>query len=331
MKHYIFVDYATQAYSALVLALILLFHNHTVPHWALLSGTHILGLVLIHGLILWQAKDRSSKPLDLLRHYYPILLYTAFFCETSHLNRMFFNDYLDPMFIRWDQALFGCQPGVVFMRKLPWLMASELFYAAYFSYYLMIGGTGLALLLRNRQQFLHFVSVVSFVFYICYLIYIFVPVIGPQVLIGEVPPDCVLPDALQGLVIQNASPDVVKSGPFFQLMAWIYQVFESPGAAFPSSHVAVALCTVCFSFRYLRRVRYYHLGLAVMLCLATVYCHYHYGVDVLGGVIAAAILVPAGNALYWKSESRRKGESASPKSEGNPKSEIQKISPRTPC
>ena len=34
-------------------------------------------------------------------------------------------------------------------------------------------------------------------------------------------------------------------------------VFEAPGAGFPSSHVAVALCTVYFSFRYLRPIRYW--------------------------------------------------------------------------
>jgi membrane-associated phospholipid phosphatase len=299
VKHYIFVDYATQVYSALVLLLILLFHNHTVPHWALLSGAHVLGLVLVHGIIQWQARSRGNKALDLLRHYYPILLYTGFFCETGHLNRMFFKDYLDPMVIRWDQALFGCQPGVIFMNKLPWLAVSELFYAAYFSYYLMIGGTGLALLLRNRQQFLHFVSVVSFVFYLCYLVYIFLPVVGPQVLIGD-SQGYVLPASLQRLASEDAYPEGVSRGPFFQIMAWIYRVFESPGAAFPSSHVAVALCTVYFSFRYLRPIRFCHLGLAIILCLSTVYCHYHYGVDVLGGVITVAILVPLGNWLYGK-------------------------------
>ena len=68
-------------------------------------------------------------------------------------------------------------------------------------------------------------------------------------------------------------------------MLWVYRVFEAPGAALPSSHVAVALCTVFFSFRYLRRIRYVHLAVAVLLCLATVYCRYHYVVDVLAGLL----------------------------------------------
>ena len=64
--------------------------------------------------------------------------------------------------------------------------------------------------------------------------------------------------------------------------------------------MAVALCTVFFSFRYLRRIRYAHLAVAGLLCLSTVYCRYHYVVDVLTGLVAAAVLIPLGNGLYFK-------------------------------
>lgn len=299
MKHYTFVDYATQAYCALTGLLILFFHNQTVPHWLGLLSAHAAGLVLVHGLILAQARLRANKALDFLRHFYPVLLYTAFFCETGSLNRMFFPGYLDPMVIRWEQALFGCQPSVLFMHKLPWLPLSELFYAAYFSYYIMIAGVGLALFLRNRRQFFHYVSVVSFVFYVCYLIYIFVPVIGPRVLFREVA-GYSPPDDVQQLAVTDVYPDAIKVGVFYQIMAWIYRVFEAPGAALPSSHIAVAACTVFFSFRYLPRIRYPHLVVAILLCLSTIYCRYHYTVDVLLGLLAAALLIPTGNWLYFK-------------------------------
>ena len=90
-------------------------------------------------------------------------------------------------------------------------------------------------------------------------------------------------------------------------MAWIYQVFEAPGAAIPSSHVAIALCTVSFSFCYLRRIRYPHLLVAVLLCLATVYCRYHYLVDVLAGILTAVVLVPLGNWLYFRFDEEANG------------------------
>jgi membrane-associated phospholipid phosphatase len=303
VKHYTFVDYATQAYLALVALLILFFHNGTVPHWPWLLAGHCLAMALVHGLI--QARERypANRTLGFLGHFYPVLLFAPLFCETGRLNRMFFPHYLDALAIRCDQALFGWQPGAMLMAKLPWLPLSELLYAAYFSYYVMIGGVGLILFLRSRQQFFHYVSVVCFVFYICYLIYIVLPIVGPQVLSHEIPGYSLPPD-LEYLATDHAYPDAVKAGPFFQLMAWIYRVFEAPGAALPSSHVAIALCTVFFSFRYLRRIRFLHLATVVLLCFSTVYCHYHYGIDVLTGIVTAATLVPLGNWLYSRSVSR---------------------------
>jgi membrane-associated phospholipid phosphatase len=299
VKNYTFVDYATQAYLALVGLLILFFHNSTVPGWPRLLGAHAACLLLVHWLIQAHARRKPAPLLDFLRHFYPVLLYTALFVETGLLNRMFCQEYLDPMVAQWEQALFGCQPSVLFMQKLPWLAVSELFYASYFSYYVMIAGVGIALYLRSRRQFFHYLSVISFLFYVCYLIYIFLPVIGSRVFFHQVE-GYVLPDATQQLALTDAYPEAVQAGVFFRLMRWVYRVFEAPGAALPSSHVAVALCTVFFSFRYLRRIRYVHLAVALLLCLSTVYCRYHYALDVLAGLVTAAVLIPAGNWLYFK-------------------------------
>lgn len=299
LKNYTFVDYATQAYLALVALLILLFHNETVPHWQRLLGMHVAGLLVVHGLIQAYARFPKSRVLDFLRHFYPVLLYAAFFVETGSVNRMFFHDYLDPVVARWEQLLFGCQPSVLFMEKLPWLPVSELFYISYFSYYVMIGGVGIALFVSSRRKFFHYVSVVSFVFYVCYVIYIILPVIGSRAFFHQVE-GYVLPPETQQLAITDTYPVSVQAGLFFQIMKWVYRVFEAPGAALPSSHVAVALCTVYLSFRYLRPIRYAHLAVACLLCLATVYCRYHYVLDVLSGLVTAAVLVPLGNWLYCR-------------------------------
>jgi membrane-associated phospholipid phosphatase len=294
---YKFVDYATQGYTLLVGLLILLFHNATVPHWRWLFASHITILLIIHFVVRRYEAGRSGPVVDFLRHFYPVLLYAWFFSETGWLNRMFFHDYLDAVAIRLDQAVFGFQPAMLFMEKLPYLVVSELFYASYFSYYVMIAGVGFALYARNRSQFFHYVSVVSFVFYFCYAIYILLPIIGPRVFFHDLA-EYTLPDQLQRLAPVVSYPGAVKGGLFFRVMAFIYRVFEAPGAALPSSHVAIALCTVWFSFRYLRAIRYVHLVVALLLCLATVYCRYHYAVDVLTGVLTAALLVPLGNWLY---------------------------------
>jgi len=99
-------------------------------------------------------------------------------------------------------------------------------------------------------------------------------------------------------------PESVRRAVFFQLMGWVYRHFESAGAAFPSSHVTVAICTLYFSFLYLRPIRYVHLVATILLCVSTVYGRYHYVVDVVAGLALAAVLIPLGNRLYFKLENR---------------------------
>ncbi len=162
----------------------------------------------------------------------------------------------------------------------------------------MIAGVGLWLFLKDKNQFQHFISVVSFVFYCCFVVYIILPVVGPRIFYREVV-DVELPKELAHLVVP-VFPAAVQSGLFYKIMGIIYDCFEAPGAAFPSSHVAVALTTVYFSFKYLRQIRYPHLIVATLLCASTVYCRYHYLVDVIAGAITTIITVSIGNKLYFK-------------------------------
>jgi membrane-associated phospholipid phosphatase len=274
-----------------------LFHNRTVPGWPYVVTGHVVCLGLVHCLICLHARGRRGRGLDFLRHFYPVVLYTPFYRETGMLNQMFIVDYQDPWFIRLEEHLFGFQPSLRFMESLPCWPVSEVFYASYFSYYIMIAGIGLALFLRNRGQFFHYVAVNSFVFYVCYLTYIALPVMGPRVFFREID-GYSLPADVQTLVGSPSFPPVVQRGVFFHIMAFIYHNFEGPGAAFPSSHVAIALCTLAFSYRYLRRIRFLHTAIVILLCVSTIYCRYHYVVDVLGGALAGALLVPLGDWLY---------------------------------
>ena len=295
-RHYTFIDYATQGYIITVGVLVLLLHGTAVPNWPWLLLGHAVTVLGVHLLILGQARFTKNRVLDFLRNYYPILLYGVFYRETGDLNQMTTMGFLDPHFYRLEEMVFGGQPSVAFMDWLPYRWVSEIFYASYFSYYVMIGGIGLALFLRNREQFNHYLAVVSFVFYVCYLTYIFLPVVGPPLFHKTVHGYTLSPEfqPSESLVI----PAAIQTGMFFRLMEWIYENCEAPGAAFPSSHVAVALTTLYFSFRYLKPIRMIHLVVVVLLCLATVYCRYHFAVDVVAGMLTAIVLVPLGNYLY---------------------------------
>jgi membrane-associated phospholipid phosphatase len=300
-QNYTFVDRLTQAYGALVALIILLFHGGALPHWIPLLLTHVVGALVLHALICNPWRWASNPAFEILRHYYPIPLFVGFYTETETLNQLFYKGYLDIHFLRWEQRLFGMQPGLDWMARFPSTWFAEVLFAAYFSYYFMIAGMGLTLLLRDRKQFAHFMAIVSLVLYLCYLVYILLPVVGPRVLYPGVVDPAWVPDWPSN--VDPTPPDTVRRAMFFKLMEWIYEHFEKAGAAFPSSHVAVAVVTLYFSFRYLRVLRYPHLIAVMLLCVSTVYGRYHYLIDVFGGLLLAAVMIPMGNRLY-----RRYGE-----------------------
>lgn len=309
MKHYRLVDWATQGYLGVVALLILLFRNDTVPQWGVLILGHAVAMGLIHGLIRWHVRQPDNRVVGFFRAFYPMLLYTAFYRETELLNRLIVSDYLDPWFIHLEHRLFGFQPSLLFMEWLPQRWVAEIFYAAYFSYYIMIVGVGIALFVRGRDAFAHYLTVVSLVFYVCYLTYIFLPVCGPRVFYEDfVGID--LPPEIRALGVAHPFPETVRAGVFPSIIFLIYRHLEAAGAAFPSSHVAVAICTTWFSFLYLKRIRHVHAFVTVLLCISTVYCRYHYVVDVLAGALAAAVLIPLANSVYWRIERRLTGVDA---------------------
>ena len=299
MKHYRFIDYCTQAYLAVVALLILLFHGLQQPYWQALVATHVVVAVLVHVLIRVHAARPQSNLLDLFRHFYPIILYTPFYTETGLLNQMFVQGHLDGFFIGLEQRMFGFQPSIAFMDALPYLAVSELFYASYFLYYVMNVTVGLMLYCRDRRHFLHYVTLTSFIFYLCYLIYIFLPVVGSRVYTSEV----------LGFALQKEwdffplpYPEAVQAGVFFRIMKFIYANFEAHGAAFPSSHVAIAMVTLFFSWRYRLGIRHVHVAAVIMLCASTVYCRYHYLVDVLAGALLGVAGVAVGEWLRGRFE-----------------------------
>ncbi len=158
----------------------------------------------------------------------------------------------------------------------------------------MVFGVAAGLYAVRRERFARYVTVISFVFYVCYLIFIVLPVLGPydpSVIATQTGPE--------SLIGPHHVPASVAAGPFYKLMTLVYRVAEPRGGgAFPSSHVAVAITTLCFTWTWLRRVRWVHLALVVLLAVATVYCGYHYVTDVIAGIVTAAVLVPLGNWLY---------------------------------
>ena len=313
LSRYRLVDFATQGYLLFVALVALALRGE---HWVELVTLHFGAMAVVHVLIgtnrqpatpdLANRKTKSAAWQEWLREFYPILLYVGLYVETMVVNRMVDLPRLDPWLLRADHALFGFQPAEGFPVALAQPLFSEFMHLSYVSYYVMVGGVGLWLSLRDRAAFHHFVTVVSLVFYACYAIYLFVPAVGPRVLFEATP------ERAQFVAQYGREPrptPIPANGQWAQrAFALVEQHGEIPGAAFPSSHVAVALVTAWFSWRYIRRIRWLHLFFALTILFSTVYTRAHYAVDIIGGLVATAVLFPAAQALYARAEGQRQTE-----------------------
>jgi membrane-associated phospholipid phosphatase len=293
LRRYHFVDYGTQAYLAIVGLVILFFHGDRLPEWWMHVVAHGAGMLALHLFIRAHAARPSNRVLTFFRVLYPIFIFGTIYQETGAVNRLLHDTYYDAPFIAFEDRLFGFQPVVRFMETFPSRAVAEVLYFAYFTYYLLVPAVGIALYVRNRRECFHYVSHIAFVFYMCYLTYIFFPVLGPTAI--QIPEHA----ARVGIsYIVPPFPESVQSAMFFHLMSYIHGNFQVIGAAFPSSHVAAASCAGVFAWAHLRRVRYVVLVDVFLIAVATVYCRYHYAVDVLGGFATTAVLMPLGEWLY---------------------------------
>jgi len=293
VTRYTFIDYATQTYLVLVGLIILFLHGDHLDRWYYLFGANVARIAGVHLLIRLYASHPDNRPLTFLRFLYPLMLITTLYRETGLVNQFITGAFHDPAFIALEEWMFGYQPVVRFMETFSARFVAEVLYFAYFSYYLLVSLVGLSLYFTNRRQVFHYVSVVTFVFYVCFFTFIVFPVLGPTAIL------------LNGYETQlgltypvPAVPTSVATAWFYKLMTVIHGKYQVIGAAFPSSHVAVSVTAAYFAWLYLRRIRFLIAIDVFLLALATVYCRYHYAVDAIGGVLAAAILIPLGEWLY---------------------------------
>ena len=266
------VDRCTIAYNMAVLALILLFHSR-IPHWHLLLLPNIIAIAVVSALALVVGDSASLGP-RLIRNLAPLGFFLPMYAQTGSINHIVFPGFLDPLFVRIEGHVFGFQPAVVLAQRFPQTWFAEYMHFAYASYYLLLPGLAVFLYLRRgRPAFLDYMFSVCATMYVCYLIYIFLPVRGAA-----------------SFGLDGASKGA--SLPFTGVMALIYRYLEIEGAAFPSSHVAIAAVVLYYTVRYARPAAWIIGPIVISLIVATVYCRYHYAIDALAGAATAAILVP---------------------------------------
>ncbi len=224
-----------------------------------------------------------------------LLLLSWWYPDTYEFNRMFPN--LDHLFAGWEQQLFGCQLALVFAQQITSPVFSELMHLGYASYYPLIALVTLYYFFQRYTEFNKAVFIILTSFFIYYVIFIFVPVAGPQYYFPAVGIQQIAEGVFPNLNDYFATHDEAMTMPgyadgiFYQCVEAAHQAGERPTAAFPSSHVGITAILMILAWRTRNRLLIWTvLILFVLMCLATVYIRAHYAIDVIGGLLSAAVI-----------------------------------------
>lgn len=195
----------------------------------------------------------------------------------------------DAVLIAADRALFGVDVTVWLQRAVrPWL--TDLFYVSYTTYYFVALVLGFVLWRRSIPDLRRFIFALTLCYYASYAGYFIVPALGPRIALA----------AQHTVVLETTATSAAIERTLNQLEHTKLDVF-------PSGHTMIAVMVLLVAHRRARDVFWALLPVSVCLVISTVYCRYHYVVDVIAGFVLAMAMVPLGDRLYdsWTASRRR--------------------------
>ena len=215
--------------------------------------------------------------------------------DTYELNRILPN--LDHMFAGCEQAVFDCQPALLFAQKAPWGWFSELMCMGYISYFPMMTILLIYYFFYRYNEFLKAAFVLLGAFFIFYVIFIFLPVTGPQFYYLAVGPEKIAAGVFPNLgdwFLTHSERMAVPGwtdGFFYHLLEMAHNAGERPTAAFPSSHVGITTVVMLLAHHaHCRKLVLGMLPFYILMFLSTVYILAHYAIDALTGLFTGVVL-----------------------------------------
>ncbi len=244
-------------------------------------------LILIYSsLILFQLVivylSRLNSFLSLTRDIiFPVICVLIIFDSLGLVVKNINPQDLDYLLIRLDYLIFGFYPTIEVERVMnPFL--TDVFQIAYSTYYFLPVILGVALKIKGmKEEFEKSLFLILLCFYLSYVGYILVPAVGPRYAIEH--------------LHETQVTGFLFSKPIQNILNMLEGVKRD---AFPSGHTAIALTVLFLSYRYVRWLFWLISIPVTLLVFSTVYCRYHYVVDVIGGVLLALVTIICGEVYY---------------------------------
>lgn len=287
------VEWIAMGYLLLTLLMMAVLWDKLVSPEQMIKGriTFVLVTLAAWG-VYWLKPCRLTM---FLRIAVQMVFLSWWYPDTYELNRMLPN--LDHMFAGCEQAVFGCQPALLFAQKVPWGWFSELMCMGYISYFPMMTILLIYYFFYRYNEFLKAAFVLLGAFFIFYVIFIFLPVTGPQFYYLAVGPEKIAAGVFPNLgdwFLTHSERMAVPGwtdGFFYHILEMAHNAGERPTAAFPSSHVGITTVVMLLAHHtHCRKLVLGMLPFYILMCLSTVYILAHYAIDALTGLFTGVVL-----------------------------------------
>lgn len=277
---------------AVLAVLALLLRDRLTDLSGMLLGYGGLAAAVLAMTALARRADRLPAPLVLLVDFYPALFLPLLFNTLEPLIQALRGGPRDDLLIAADRAIFGVDV-TVWMQRLVHPRLNDVFYLFYVTYYFIALTLGVVLWVRDRATARRFIFTLMVVYYVSYAGYFTIPALGPR--FAQATEYSV---SLTTSLLSRAIAETINA------------LEKTKLDVFPSGHTMISVAVLLVAWKRARDVFWYLLPVATGLVISTVYCRYHYAVDVIAGTILAFLTVPLGDKLYDAWMRRRDAYSA---------------------
>lgn len=240
----------------------------------------LMGAFLAIVVFLTPHFERLPKALRIAVDFYPAAFIAFVYESLGVLIAAARGRPRDDLLIAADRAILGGDVTVLLQPVVrPGLAA--LLYVAYSTYYFLPIVLGGFLWAKSPAEARRFIFTLTVCFYVSYAGYFTIPAYGPRTALADA----------------HTAP--LETHPVARAISkTINQLEHTKLDAFPSGHTMITVAVLIVAWRRYRKVFWFLLPVALLLIFSTMYCRYHYLVDVLAGILLAFATVPLGDRLY---------------------------------
>lgn len=256
---------------------LVLFYYDSIPNSSNL-------LIIFFSMIILQiflSISQETKSLRLIKNIiFPTFSVMLSFDTVGYIVP-FVNSDIDHILLRLDYEILGFYP-YVYLQSFVNPFLTDLMQISYCVYYFLPFMIGFYLLYRNQMRdFYQVLFLILFCYYLSYIGYILFPALGPR------------------YFIQNLFDVELKGSLLTERINSFLNTLEGiKRDAFPSGHVGISLLVLTLFYSYNKKIFYFLLLPVILLIFSTIYCRYHYFVDVLAGFLLTFVTLVLGRLYY---------------------------------